>query len=69
MMKTRQTGILVFALFAFGYGVSVLWLGRAAWIDGIQEASGAQATAIGIVSLIFSLFALFSYVRARQRLK
>jgi hypothetical protein len=65
MTKAKQTGILMFAIFALGYGIVVLWSGRATWIDGVHEATGAQATAIGFISLAFSLYALLSYVRSR----
>jgi hypothetical protein len=64
--KVKQKSILVLALLVLAYGVAVVWSGDVVWKDGVQEIFGAQARAVGVLSIAFSVALFFTYFRKRN---
>ena len=62
MSNRREKGTLLLALVSLGFGLSVLWRGRASW-PGVVEITGGQATAMGIAFIVFAIALLAVRIR------
>jgi hypothetical protein len=62
----KQKSILVLASLMLAYGVAVAWSGHVVWEDGVAEIFGAQARAVGALSILFSVALFFTYFRRRK---
>jgi hypothetical protein len=64
--KKRNAALPIVALGILFYGVSAIWMKKVAFIDGLHEASGAQAQFIGVFCIAFSAFILACYFYSRK---
>jgi hypothetical protein len=67
MQESKSKAVPIAATFILVYGIVAIVTARVPWIDGISEAVGNHARAIGAFSIAFSLWIFFCYFRQRTR--